>query len=452
MSKPELQINLPAINSDKLCFDASLGLQEKFHWLIPGGGHTYAKADDQYPVDSPIYLTKGLGCHVWDADGNEYIEYGMGLRTVTLGHAYPSVIEAAHRQMQLGSNFSRPGTIELQCAEKALSLFEGAEMIKFSKNGSDVTTGAVKLSRAYTGRDMVAVCADHPFFATNDWFIGSTPMNSGIPQSVRDLTHSFRYNDPESLEKLFALYPGKIACVILEAETTTPPQNNFLQVVQRLCQKNGAVFILDEIITGFRWSLGGAQKVYGIQPDLSTWGKGMGNGFAIAALTGKREIMDLGGIGHDKERVFLLSTTHGAEHTALAAALEVFRVYETENVIDHLHGVGTRLTAGINAIIRELKLDGCFEVIGKPSNLTYATRDEQKRPSQAFRTLFLQETIARGILAPSLVVSFSHTDEIIDKTLERMGDALFVYKKALDEGIEKYLHGRPVKPVFRKHN
>ena len=433
-------------------FEKSKALQSKCHALIPGGCHTYAKGDDQYPILSPGFIIKGEGCRVWDVDGNEFIEYGMGLRSVTLGHAYKRVVEAAYEQLRLGNNFTRPSAIELECAEELLNLIEGAEMAKFAKNGSDVTTAAVKLARAYTGRDMVAICAEHPFFSTDDWFIGNTAMSAGIPKSIRELTAKFHYNDIASAKQIFDTYPEKIACLIMEAEKDEEPANNFLSDLLALCHENGALLILDEMITGFRWHIGGAQKYHSIVPDLSTFGKGMANGFSLSALLGKREIMELGGIFHNKERVFLLSTTHGAENYSLAAGMETIRIYRKENVVEFLWKQGERLAKGIRKAISEHRLTGYFQIVGKPCNLVYATRDEAKQHSQAFRTLFLQETIKRGLLMPSLVVSFSHSDEIIDKTIEAVSEALGIYRKALDEGVDKYLVGRPVKPVFRRFN
>jgi glutamate-1-semialdehyde 2,1-aminomutase len=433
-------------------FSASKALQLKSHRLIPGGAHTYAKGDDQYPELAPGFLVKGKGCHVWDLDGNEFIEYGMGLRAVTLGHAYEPVVEAAYRQMLQGINFTRPAPIEVACAEKFLSLIEGAEMVKFAKNGSDVTTAAVKLARAYTGRDRVAVCANHPFFSIDDWFIGSTAMSAGIPRVVQDLIAKFQYNDLASVEALFEQYPGQIACLIMEPETTEPPKEQFLHQVKQLCHANGALFILDEIITGFRWDAGGAQKVHNIAPDLSTFGKAMGNGFSIAALAGKREIMELGGLHHDRERVFLLSTTFGAEGHSLAATMEVMRIYQQEGVVNHLFQQGERLICGINQAISAQNLEGYFGVLGKPCNLIYFTCDQNQERSQAFRTLFLQETLRRGVIMPSLVVSYSHTNADIDWTIDAIAEALVIYRKALENGVEKYLVGRSVKPVFRKFN
>ena len=206
------------------------------------------------------------------------------------------------------------------------------------------------------------------------------------------------------------------------------------------------------MITGFRWHLNGAQSVYGVVPHLSTFGKGIGNGFAIAALAGKREIMRLGGLDHASERVFLLSTTHGAETHALAAAQETLRVYQRCIVVDRLYRQGERLRASVQESVARHGIGRFFEVMGRPCNLIYATRDANGQPSQAFRTLFLQELMGRGILAPSFVVSFSHSDEDIDRTVEVVDQALGVYAKALEDGVEKHLHGRPVKPVNRRHN
>lgn len=433
-------------------FEKSIALQKKLNSLIPGGCHTYAKGEDQFPETSPVVIDRGSGCHVWDVDGNEYIEYGMGLRSIILGHGYKPVADAAYRQALLGNNFVRPTALEAEVAEHVVNLIDSAEMVKFAKNGSDANNAAVKLARAYTGRDLVAICADHPFFSVDDWFIGTTPMDAGIPQVIKDLTVKFRYNNIESVRDLFEKYPGKIACLILEPEKADAPVDNFLHEVQRLCRENGTLFVLDEMITGFRYHLGGAQKLFGLDPDLSTFGKAMGNGFAIAALVGKREYMRLGDLYHDKEKVFLLSTTHAAEGPGLAAALETMKICEREHVAEYLERQGERLREGITRAVDELNLQDYFGVLGRACNLVYFTRDQEKKPSQPFRTLFFQESMKRGLLMPSLIVSFSHSDRDIDQTVGSIAESLHVYRKALDEGIEKYLIGRPVKPAVRKYN
>jgi glutamate-1-semialdehyde 2,1-aminomutase len=421
--------------------------------LIPGGCHTYAKGDDQYPILAPGFIARGAGCRVWDTDGREYIEYGMGNRTVGLGHAYAPVVRAVQQELTRGSNFTRPSPIEVACAEQFLALIDGAEMVKFCKDGSDATSGAVKLARAYTGRDLIARCADHPFFSVDDWFIGSTPMNAGIPEQVQKLTLTFRYGDLAAAKALFEQHPGRIAALILEAARTEDPPDGYLQALQDLCHANGALLILDEMITGFRWHNGGAQKLYGIIPDLSTFGKALANGFSVSALAGKREFMRLGGLDHqDRPRVFLLSTTHGAETHALAAAIATMRVYEREGVIEHVHRQGTRLKRQTEEAISRHGLTEFVKIVGLPCCLAYATLDQAGQPSQAFRSLFLQETIRRGVLMPSLVVSYAHTDEDIDLTVEAIDAALEVYRQALDAGVERLLVGRPSQIVYRRFN
>jgi glutamate-1-semialdehyde 2,1-aminomutase len=431
-------------------FTRSKALQPKAHALIPGGAHTYAKGDDQYPELAPGFIARGQGCHIWDVDNNEFIEYGMGLRAVTLGHAYPPVVEAVARQLPLGANFNRPAAIEVEAAEALLAMLPGAEMVKFAKDGSTTTSAAITLARAATGRDMVAICGDHPFFSYNEWFIGTTPMTAGIPEQLRSLTLKFRYNNLQSVEELFAQHPGEIACVMLEPAKNEDPADGFLHKLRDLCHRNGALLILDEMITGFRWHNGGGQAYYDIVPDLATFGKALGNGFAISALTGKREYMNLGGINHDRERVFLLSTTHGAETHALAAAIATMQVYREEPVIAHLDRQGRRLREGVEQAIARHGLEGHFAVIGRPCALVYATRDQERKDSQPFRTLFLQETIKRGLILPSLIVSYSHGDNDIDRTVDGIDGALGVYRQALEHGVERFLVGRSVKPVFRK--
>lgn len=434
-------------------FEKSRDLQARAHRLIPGGCHTYAKGDDQYPLLAPGFIERGLGCRVWDVDGNEYIEYGMGNRAVTLGHAYPPVVEAVKRELSRGCNFTRPAAIEVACAEQFLAMVRDAEMVKFCKDGSDATSGAVRLARGYTGRDLVARCADHPFFSVDDWFIGTTSMNAGIPEATQRMTLSFRYNDLASAEALFRDHPGEIAAVILEPARIDEPEDGFLHKLRDLCHANGALLILDEMITGFRWHNGGGQAVYDITPDLSCFGKALANGFSVSALAGRREIMRLGGMDHyDKPRVWMLSATHGGETHALAAAIATMQVYEREPVIDHLERQGERLKAELDEVIRRHGLQDHVAVFGRPSCLLYSTTGRNGEPSQALRTLFLQETIRRGVIMPSLVMSYSHGDEDIDRTVVAVDGALAVYKRALEDGAERYLVGRPSETVYRYRN
>jgi glutamate-1-semialdehyde 2,1-aminomutase len=429
-------------------FDRSRRMQARLRQVIPGGCHTYAKGDDQYPELSPGVIARGLGCHVWDADGNEFIEYGMGLRSVTLGHAYPPVVAAVRDSLALGTNFSRPSPLELECAEALLGIVDGADMVKFTKDGSTATTAAVKLARAATGREVIGMCAEHPFFSYDDWFICTTTSDAGIPPSARDTVAAFHYNDLPSVRRLFAARPGQVAALVLEPARTDEPSPGFLEGVQALCRENGALLVFDEMITGFRWHLGGAQKLYGVTPDLSTFGKALANGFALSALAGRREIMRLGSREREGDQVFLLSTTHGAETTTLAAAVATMRVYREQPVVEHLHRQGERLRRGLEAVAASRGVSRHFKVLGRACNLLYATLDPDGQPSQAYRTLFLQETIRRGVIMPSLVVSYSHADPDIDRTIEAVDGALEVYARALHDGAERHLQGAPSRHVF----
>jgi glutamate-1-semialdehyde 2,1-aminomutase len=418
--------------------------------LVPGGAHTYAKGADQYPEDWAPVISHGSGPHVHDIDGNRYLEYGSGLRSVTLGHCHPAVLAAVNGALAKGSNFARPSYTELQAAEAVLSLLPRADMVKFAKNGSDATTAAVRLARAATGRDLVAICRDQPFFSTDDWFISHTPMNAGIPEAVSRLTLDFPYNDLPALAALFAAHEGAIAGVVMEAATTREPAPGYLAGVRELCDRHGVVLILDEMITGFRWAIGGAQQVYDLQPDLTTLGKALGNGFAVSALAGRRELMELGGYDHGRDRVFLLSTTHGGETHSLAAAMAVIETYRREDVIGTLYARGARLAAGVRRAAEAAGVADQVQVLGRDCNLVYTTLDEAGAPSQALRTLFLRELLRRGVLAPSFVVSAALSEADIDDTVAAVYEACLVYRKALDCGPLALGSGRPVRPVFRR--
>ncbi|MBJ7535379.1 glutamate-1-semialdehyde 2,1-aminomutase [Rhodomicrobium vannielii ATCC 17100] len=433
-------------------FSRSKALQTRALQLIPAGCHTYAKGLDQYPVLAPGFVAHGRGAHVWDVDGNEFIEYGMGNRAVTLGHAFPAVVEAVQKEIANGCNFTRPSPIEVECAEQLLSLI-GADMVKFCKDGSDATSGAMKLARAYTGRDYVACCSDHPFFSVDDWFMGTTLMGAGVPQATKDLTLTFRYDDIDGAAALFDRYPGKIAAIILEPSRGADPKDDFLHRLKELCHRNGALFVLDEMITGFRWANGGAQAHYDIEPDLSTFGKALGNGFSVSALCGKREFMRLGGFHHyDKPRVFLLSTTHGGETGPLAAAIATIETYKQQPVIETLHRLGASLRDGFEQAIRRHGLGDYVSVVGRDSCLVFATLDRDRKPSQGYRSLFLQEMVRGGVICPSLAVCYSHTANDIARTVDAVDTSLAVYARALDDGFERHLHGRPSQIVQRSFN
>jgi len=428
-------------------------LQTRAHRAIPGGCHTYAKGDDQYPVNAPAFIEHGLGCHVWDKQGREYVEYALGLRSTTLGHCWPSVVEAAKDALSIGNNFNRPHELEVRCAEMLLELIPTGDMVKFSKDGSSVMTAAVKLARASTGRQRIALCSDSPFYSYDDWFMGMTGIDTGIPDKIKSLSCVFDYNNIQSLDALFQQFDGEIACVVMEPARLVEPEDGFLEKVRQLCVRHGAVLVFDETLTGFRWHRHGAQHLYGVTPDLSCFGKAMANGFSLSALVGKRELMELGGLVQtDADRVFLLSSTHGAETVALAAALETMRIYRDEPVVEHLHSMGATLRDGFRREAQAAGVSDHVKIAGRDCSLMYSTVDQDGKPSQFFRTLFLQELCAAGVLAPTFYTSYSHTHTDIEHTLSAICSACKIYRKALDEGVDRYLRGPPSQSAYRKRN
>lgn len=451
-----------------------MNYKDRLSRLIPGGAHTYSRGSDQFPVNAPPLLERGKGAYVWDPEGNRFLDYGMALRAVTLGYADPRVNAAAWREIENGNNLTRASRIELEAAEVITDLIPSAEMVKFAKNGSNVTTGAAKIARAHTGRRFICIPRQHPFFSFDDWFIGTTPITRGIPEDHVGNTLVFDYGDIASLERHFQEHPGQIAGVMLEPATTLTPcpsgcegeltheapcagcprrEEGFLHAVQRLCRAEGALFILDEMITGFRWHLQGAQTYFGVEPDITTFGKGMANGFSVAALVGRREVMEVGSIEREgAERTFLLSTTHGGEMSGLGAFVETVRIYREEEVCRHLWAYGARLRDGLDAIARELGIADQFAMDGPAISLNYVTRDREGEMSLALRTLFSQEMVRRGVLIPWIAVSQAHGDEELALTLDAARGALEVYRRALEEGVDRYLEGPAIKPVFRRYN
>ncbi len=430
----------------------SEGYGKKAHLLIPAGAHTYSRTDEVFPGNAPKIIERSKGVYTWDVDGNEYIDYGMACRSVTIGYDYDRISNAAIRQIRNGNTATKASKIEVEAAEAMCSLFPWVEMVKFAKNGSTVTSAATKLARAYTGKKYIARCREHAFFSYDDWFIGSTVMNAGVPKEIQDLTLQFSFNDINSVKNLFEKYKGEIAALIMEPCDTEEPKNNFLQEVGKLCKEYGVVYILDEMITGFRWDLQGACKYYSVEPDLVTFGKGMANGFSVAALGGKRKIMDLGGLTLGKERVFLISTTHGAEMSSLGALVETIEVYKELNVTNHIWNMGKRLVNGLRDIAKEHSLQDYLYVEGAECSPNLVICGKDKKSSFEYRTVFLQELISEGILMPYIAIAYQHTEKEIDRTLDAARKAMKVYADALNGDVNRFIEGNIIKPVFRKYN
>lgn len=411
--------------------------------LIPAGTQTLSKGPTQFVGGvSPKYLQRGQGSHVWDVDGNEYIDYPMGLGPIILGHAHPVVNAAVIEQVQNGSTFTHMHPLEVEVAEIMRAELPFLEMIRYGKNGSDATTGAVRCARALTGRDKIAHCGYHSW---HDWYVAGTTRNLGVPDWNKEQILSFKYNDLESLAALFAAYPDQIGLVIMEPVTFAPPQDDFLHKVKELAHQNGAVFCLDEIITGFRWGMGGAARYFDIVPDIATYGKAISNGFPLSAIGGQAEYM----------RVFdeiFMSGTYGGEVVSLAAAKATLEFMQTEPVHAHLWRIGEKIQAGYNAQVAALGLEDVTSCIGMgPRTFIQFNDPEGKIPMLHLKSLFQQEVVKQGILFNgNHLVTYAHSDADIEYTLEAYHAALSVLASALDgsRNILDYLDGPAIQPIF----
>ncbi|MFQ5427629.1 MAG: aminotransferase class III-fold pyridoxal phosphate-dependent enzyme [Thermodesulfobacteriota bacterium] len=429
----------------KNSYPASEALWERATRLIPAGTQTLSKGPDQFVFGAtPMYLERGLGSHVWDVDGNEYIDYPMALGPIILGYGYKSVVDAVVDRVRKGTTFTLMHSLEVELAELLCEVIPCAEMVRFAKNGSDVTSAAIRVARACTGRDHIAYSGYH---GCQDWYAVTTPRKRGIPDSTGELIHAFEYNRLETLTALFDEYEGKIAAVIMEVPGADPvisltSRMNFLQDVARLCKKKGALFILDEMVTGFRYSLGGAAELFDVVPDLACFGKGMGNGMAVSALVGKREFMSV------LNEVFF-SMTFSGETTGLAAAKATIETLMREPVIEHIWEKGQKLQSGLKTAAAEWGLD--LEISGRPPRAGLSFRNEKGEADPVMRSLFLQETVKRGVLfGGPLFTSYSHSDADIERTVEVCYEA-FSHVRSAFQSVSpvSFLEGQVVGEVFR---
>ncbi|MCS6817737.1 MAG: aminotransferase class III-fold pyridoxal phosphate-dependent enzyme [Blastocatellia bacterium] len=413
--------------------------------VIPGGAQTFSKSPRSFVQGvAPNFLARAQGAFVWDVDGYRYLDYIMGLGAVILGHGDADVLEAARTQMEAGISFSLPHPVEVEVAERLVRLIPCAEMVRFAKNGSDVTTAAVRLARAFTRREKILCCGYHGW---HDWYIGTTDRNRGVPEAVRHLTFRFPYNDLDALHRLFNEHRGEIAAVIMEPVTFDPPAPGYLEEVRALCHRHGALLIFDEVITGFRFGLGGAQAYFGVVPDLACFGKAMANGFPLAALVGRADIMHL-----LSEPDVFFSTTHGGEAVSLAASRATLEKLEREDGIASLWRLGARLKEGINALLGEHRLADLIECVGMPpfTALRFHVRDEEEQ--LALRSLFQQEALVRGILAFGYhMLSLAHSEADIEWTLEQYAEIFAVIADAVRQGdVAARLKGPPIRPILRQ--
>ncbi len=409
---------------------------------IPLGTQTFSKSKTQFPLEvSPYFVTHGKGSRVWDVDGNEYIDFINSLAAITLGYGDPDVDAAVREQLGHGVIFSLPHPLEIEVAEKMIELVPCAEQVRFGKNGSDATAGAIRIARAFTGRDHVAVCGYHGW---QDWYIGATARNLGVPESTRRMTHAFTHNDAGSLANLFRTLPDQIAAVILEPMNIVEPNQGFLNEVKSLTEENGAVLVFDETVTGFRLAKGGAQEYFGVTPDLATFGKGLANGYPISAVAGKASIMRL------MEEVFF-SFTFGGEALSLAAALATMTKLERYPVIETLTSRGERLKREVRAIIDRHELGGIFTISGHPSWTFLLIADAGGYSQWQIKTLYLQEMLSRGILILGTHnLSYAHSEADLDTLLSVYDEVLPAIGRAVSaRTLERELRCKPLEPLFK---
>ncbi len=424
--------NFPSIKESDAIFSRSQG-------LIPAHTQTLAKGPTQWIKGiAPKYLKRGKGSHVWDVDGNEYIDFNMGIGPISLGYCYDRVDEAILRQLHDGITFSLMHPLEVELSEKIKSIVPNAESVRFSKTGCDATSAAVRVSRAFTKREKVLCCGYHGW---HDWYIAVTDRNAGIPDGVKDLTYTINYNDTDSLIQSI---DSDTACLILEPFVFEEAKKGFLKNIKDICEKNGTLLIFDEMWTGFRIAVGGAQEFFGVTPDLACYSKAIANGMPISAITGRRDIMNL----FDKEVFFF--TTFGGEALSLAAAMATIDEIVEKNVPQYLDEQGAKLKNGYNSIAQKLGID--YTKCTGYNCRTIMTFDASAGNPLEMKSLVQQEMIKRGILWGGFHnMCYSHTDEDISYTLSAYEDVLPILKKAVEENsVASYLKGEPVEPVFRK--
>ncbi len=409
---------------------------------IPLGSQTFSKSKLVYPQKvSPLFLESGQGAIVTDPDNNQYIDFVNGLLSVMLGYCDTDVDNAVKKQLKNGITLSLPHRLEFEVSELITELVPCAEMVRFGKNGSDSTSAAIRLARAYTGKEHIIVCGYHGW---QDWYIGSTTRDLGVPLAVKELTHQFEYNNLSSLEKVFIQYPDQIAAVIMEPMNVDYPKDNFLSKVKALTHQHNAVLIFDETITGFRFAQGGAQQLFDVIPDLATFGKGMANGFPISAITGKKEIMLL------MEDIFY-SSTFGGETLSLAASKATINKIKQQNVLKHIHQMGSLLITELQALILASNTADLFSIKGHPAWSFLTIKSTKKISPQQLSSFIQQEMHKHGILCNgSHNMSFAHTKEHVDKLLAAYKEIIPLAKEMNENGnFDDYFYGIVTEPVFK---
>ena len=424
--------------------DKSNAIYEKARKIIPAGTQTFSKGVTQFVEGfAPKYIKRGKGAYTWDVDDNKYLDYIMACHPIILGYADPDVNKAVGDQLELGSTFSLMSELEVDVTELLIDAVPCAEAARFGKNGADATTAGVRIARAVTGRDHIAYCGYHGW---HDWYIANTDLNSGVPEFNKALAHAFAYNDLDSLERVFKEFPGQIAIVIMEPLTILEPKDNFLEEVKKMTHDHGALLMFDEVMTGFRFSFGGAQELTGVIPDLTALAKAISNGIPLSAIVGKKEYM------FSLEKTFF-SFTYGGECLGLAAAKACIPKLKREKVSEHLWKIGAQLKDGFNDLAQQHGLSEFIQCIGYPCRTILSFNGRGIHNELEMKSYVQQELIRRGILwAGYHALSYAHKAEDIAMTLNCYDDVLKLLKDVIahKKNLRSLIEGVPVKPVFRK--
>jgi glutamate-1-semialdehyde 2,1-aminomutase len=419
----------------------STRLLDQIESRIPLASQTFSKSRTQYPPKiSPLFVTHSLGCSTWDIDGNEYIDLVSSLAAVTLGYGDPDVNEAVSNQLALGVTLSLPSLLEFEVAELIGELVPSAEKVRFAKTGSDATAGAIRLARAFTNREHVLLGGYHGW---QDWYIGSTSMHLGVPESVQKLSHPFVLNEIDAFEKLLNRFNGNIAAVILEPISYFSPTREFLNYLRERTLDLGIILVFDETVTGFRIAPGGAQEFLSIKPDLTTFGKGIANGFPLSVLCGRADIMNL------MDRIFF-SGTFGGELLSLAAAKVVLKKIRDESVTQVLATIGERLNIAVNQVLHDLNFQG-LTLSGHPSWQFLVWNEKDFKDLSKAKTLFMQEMFFEGILIlGSHNLTLAHNENAIRTVASAYQKALTrVQQVESDQNYSDNLLVEPLKPLFK---
>jgi len=407
-----------AQSAPKLNLTKSMKMYEESQLLSPGGMMGIRRPYNFIPGEYPIFLERGYGGHIIDVDGNDYIDMLCAYGPIIMGYDEPEINDAVKKQMEKGFCFSLVQPIQNELEQKLIDLIPSAERVILVKTGSDATSVATRIARGYTERNKILRCGYHGW---HDWAV---EVHYGVPQCIQDLTIEFEYGDLVELENKLKENDGDVACIIITpvghplAKPVITPPEGYLQGVRDLADKYKVVLIFDEIRTGFRAAIGGAQQRYGVTPDLSTFGKAMANGYPISAVAGKAEIMNI------CEKKVFISSTFFPNSLEMAAALKCIEILQRDKIIDQVWDKGTWFLKELNRVVAASKVPVSVSGIPPMPFLSFEKVDNLHKER---REMFYTETIRRGLFIQPYhhwYISARHTQADLDKAIRAISEAL----------------------------